>query len=287
MCAEPDQQQCPPRPSPLLARDRRRTTGRLAPRCPATATPTWRSWVPASPACGPRSTSPVPTRPCGSRCRGRDGRLRRERPQRRLVLGAVPVLPRVRREAVEPGRAPWPCTRRCATASTRCSGLPTRRASTRTPRRAGPSGWPGRRPQWARAQAEVDDTRAWGLGEDDVRLLDAAEATDVLAATRVRGATYTPDCAAIHPARLVRGLADAVVRRGVSLYEQTPATAIAPGRGDHPTRDRAGRARDPGDRGLHPLVGRRASTADPGLLPDHRHRAAVRRRVGADRAAPA
>ena len=86
------------------------------------------------------------------------------------------------------------------------------------------------RSQWARAKAEVDDTRAWGLGEDDVRLLDSAEATDVLAATRVRGATYTPDCAAIHPARLVRGLADAVVRRGVSVYEQTPALAIAPGR---------------------------------------------------------
>ena len=84
--------------------------------------------------------------------------------------------------------------------------------------------------QWARARAEVEGARSWGLGEDDVRLLDAAEATDVVAATQVRGATYTPDCAAIHPARLVRGLADAVVRRGVTLYERTPATAIAPGR---------------------------------------------------------
>ena len=86
------------------------------------------------------------------------------------------------------------------------------------------------RPQWARAQAEVRDARRWGRGEDELRLLDAAEATAVLAGTHVRGATYTPDCAAIHPGRLVRGLADAVVRRGVALYEQTPATAIAPGR---------------------------------------------------------
>jgi len=86
------------------------------------------------------------------------------------------------------------------------------------------------RSQWTRARAQVDDARAWGLGEDDLRLLDPAEATAVLAATRVLGATYTPDCAAIHPARLVRGLADAVVRRGVAVYEQTPATAIAPGR---------------------------------------------------------
>ncbi len=84
--------------------------------------------------------------------------------------------------------------------------------------------------QWARARQSVAEARSWGLGEDDVRLLDADQATEVLAGTRVRGATYTPDCAAIHPGRLVRGLADAVVRRGVALYEQTPATAIEPGR---------------------------------------------------------
>jgi len=85
-------------------------------------------------------------------------------------------------------------------------------------------------PQWTRAESEVRDARRWGRGEDELRLLDAAEATAVLAGTRVRGATYTPDCAAIHPGRLVRGLAEAVVRRGVTLYEQTPATAITPGR---------------------------------------------------------
>ena len=48
------------------------------------------------------------------------------------------------------------------------------------------------RPQWARAQAEVRDARQWGRGEDELRLLDGAEATAVLAGTHVRGATYTP-----------------------------------------------------------------------------------------------
>ncbi len=43
------------------------------------------------------------------------------------------------------------------------------------------------------------------------------------------GATYTPHCAAIHPARLVRGLAEAVRRRGVAVHEATPVTEIAPG----------------------------------------------------------
>jgi glycine/D-amino acid oxidase-like deaminating enzyme len=59
--------------------------------------------------------------------------------------------------------------------------------------------------QWRRARADVEDARSWGRGEDDVALLSAAEAEAVLAATRTRGATYTPDCATIHPARLVRG----------------------------------------------------------------------------------
>jgi glycine/D-amino acid oxidase-like deaminating enzyme len=86
------------------------------------------------------------------------------------------------------------------------------------------------RAQLRRARAEVADARAWDRDEDDVRLLDKAEARSVLRGSRTIGATYTPDCAAIHPARLVRGLADAVERRGVTIHEQTPVRAIAPGR---------------------------------------------------------
>jgi glycine/D-amino acid oxidase-like deaminating enzyme len=46
----------------------------------------------------------------------------------------------------------------------------------------------------------------------------------------VLGGTYTPHCAAIHPARLVRGLAEVVRNRGVRLFERTPVTEIAPGK---------------------------------------------------------
>ena len=42
--------------------------------------------------------------------------------------------------------------------------------------------------------------------------------------------SYTPHCAAIHPSRLVRGLAAAVRKRGVSLFERTPVLEIGPGR---------------------------------------------------------
>jgi glycine/D-amino acid oxidase-like deaminating enzyme len=84
--------------------------------------------------------------------------------------------------------------------------------------------------QLRRATAEVDEARDFGFGESDVRLLDAPSARAIAGATDVLGGTFTPHCAAIHPARLVRGLAAAVRRAGVSIYERTPVLQIAPGR---------------------------------------------------------
>jgi glycine/D-amino acid oxidase-like deaminating enzyme len=83
--------------------------------------------------------------------------------------------------------------------------------------------------QLERARADVAAERSWGFGEDDFRLLGAEEAREVLGATDVLGATYTPHCAAIHPARLVRGLARAVEARGVRILEGTRVTGIEPG----------------------------------------------------------
>ncbi|WP_250030331.1 NAD(P)/FAD-dependent oxidoreductase [Paractinoplanes maris] len=51
--------------------------------------------------------------------------------------------------------------------------------------------------------------------------LAAAEAKAICNATDVLGGVYSPDCAALHPARLVRGLAATVVRRGVDVFEGT------------------------------------------------------------------
>ena len=83
--------------------------------------------------------------------------------------------------------------------------------------------------QLQRARAEVAEARRWGLGEEDLRLLDAAEAGRRIGATNMLGATYTPHCAALHPARLVRGLAAAVERAGAVLHESTAVTRIIPG----------------------------------------------------------
>jgi glycine/D-amino acid oxidase-like deaminating enzyme len=83
--------------------------------------------------------------------------------------------------------------------------------------------------QLDRARAEVAEARRWGFGEDDLALLGADEARARLAAAGALGATYTPHCAAVHPARLVRGLARVVERLGATVHEQTPVTRIEPG----------------------------------------------------------
>ncbi len=84
--------------------------------------------------------------------------------------------------------------------------------------------------QWARAKAEVAGWRDWGFGEDHMRLLSAAEAAQRLGASRVEGATFTPHCAALHPSRLVRGLAEVVRGLGVRVHESTGVNEIVAGR---------------------------------------------------------
>jgi len=86
--------------------------------------------------------------------------------------------------------------------------------------------------QLRRLRTQVRAARNWEQDSDDLQLLDAAQARARVAASDVLGATWTRHCAAIHPARLVRGLARAVERRGVRLFEQTAVHEIAAGRVD-------------------------------------------------------
>jgi glycine/D-amino acid oxidase-like deaminating enzyme len=81
-----------------------------------------------------------------------------------------------------------------------------------------------------RLRAQHAEDREFGLGEEDSLLLDAAGL-----ATRVRvqggvGGLFSPHCGRVQPAKLVRGLAEAVERRGSTIYEQTPVLGIEPGR---------------------------------------------------------
>jgi len=83
--------------------------------------------------------------------------------------------------------------------------------------------------QRARALAAVDQARALGIGEDDLRWLGSEETQQLVGAAGALGATFTPHCAALQPALLARGLADAVERRGVHVYEHTEVLDIRPG----------------------------------------------------------
>ncbi|UAB95778.1 FAD-dependent oxidoreductase [Dactylosporangium vinaceum] len=85
--------------------------------------------------------------------------------------------------------------------------------------------------QLSRARAEVDAAAHFGV---ELHLLTADEARTRVGATNVLGATYTPHCAAIQPAKLVRGLAAACERRGVRLFEHTRVTRLSPGRAETP-----------------------------------------------------
>ncbi len=84
--------------------------------------------------------------------------------------------------------------------------------------------------QAARLRAQLDEQRAFGFDEDDVRWLEPEEAQQVVAVTRCHGGLFTPHCAVVHPARLVRGLALAVERRGVTVHEGAAVTAVEAGR---------------------------------------------------------
>src|SRR5439155_8917865 len=79
-----------------------------------------------------------------------------------------------------------------------------------------------------RLHEELEEERGWGFGEEDYRWLDPEEASDRVRVRRSRGALFTPHCAALHPARLARGLARAVEGRGVRIFEGTPAVELRP-----------------------------------------------------------
>jgi glycine/D-amino acid oxidase-like deaminating enzyme len=80
------------------------------------------------------------------------------------------------------------------------------------------------------ARAAVDAHHAFGHTDADYRLLSAEETRARTNVPGALGTVFCPHAARIHPARLARGLADVVERRGVGIYEGTRATLIEPGR---------------------------------------------------------
>jgi glycine/D-amino acid oxidase-like deaminating enzyme len=83
--------------------------------------------------------------------------------------------------------------------------------------------------QDARLRRRLSEERSWGDDATIVRYLAREELADRIRPAGAVGALCSPHCARVQPADLVAGLAEAVTRSGVALYEATPVTSISPG----------------------------------------------------------
>lgn len=80
--------------------------------------------------------------------------------------------------------------------------------------------------QMSAARATLREAETWGFAGDRVQLLDADTARQRLNASRIEGALFHPDCAAIQPYQLVTGLARSLRNRGVTIAEHTTAITL-------------------------------------------------------------
>ena len=80
-----------------------------------------------------------------------------------------------------------------------------------------------------RLRALLDDGRARGLTEQDLRFLEADELRERVKLSNPLGAVFSPHCARINPRKLVDGLTAVVEARGVRIHERSAALAIRPG----------------------------------------------------------
>lgn len=80
--------------------------------------------------------------------------------------------------------------------------------------------------QLHRAKAEIDYWRRWKFAEDDYRFIEQEDFEQTYQVTNQLGAVFTPHCARVQPAKLVKGLAEELICRGVEIFENTPATEI-------------------------------------------------------------
>ena len=84
--------------------------------------------------------------------------------------------------------------------------------------------------QARRLCASVREARERGVGERDLEWLEGDALTERARVADALGASYSPHCARVEPARLVRGLSDVVAQHGAQVFEGTPVLRIVPGR---------------------------------------------------------
>jgi len=84
--------------------------------------------------------------------------------------------------------------------------------------------------QVRRAEHDVECSRRYGWDEGQLRMLSAAEAIEIGRAANVKAGLWSSQTAAIHPGKLVHGLAAVVESIGATIYEHTAADSVLPGR---------------------------------------------------------
>jgi glycine/D-amino acid oxidase-like deaminating enzyme len=84
--------------------------------------------------------------------------------------------------------------------------------------------------QVPRLKEGIEIRRDADFGPEDFRWMDARETSTRIRPAINMGASFTPHTAALNPLALVRGLAEAVERLGVKIYERTRVAAIESGR---------------------------------------------------------
>lgn len=85
-------------------------------------------------------------------------------------------------------------------------------------------------PQLARMIETLAFNAEWGIDGGHEQRLTRSEVHNRVRVEGALGAIFSPHCARVQPAKLVRGVAAAVRRLGVTIYEDTVVTAIEPGR---------------------------------------------------------
>ena len=84
--------------------------------------------------------------------------------------------------------------------------------------------------QMERLRESYDEAMSWQVPTTRLELIDGPEAASRIRVANAQGALVRHNVARVQPAKLVRGLAQVVERKGVRIYEQTAVTGIEKGR---------------------------------------------------------
>jgi len=84
--------------------------------------------------------------------------------------------------------------------------------------------------QRERLRDEIASARVMGIATSDFEWIEGSDLDERARVAGSLGATFSPHCARIDPARLVRGLADVDERLGAMIFENTAVTRIIPAR---------------------------------------------------------